>query len=99
MQVVEITDVWVKDPRWSWYRTPLWKCAAVRLEIRSYEPVSMSTAMPLGGGSLNALPPIKPIQYTWVYFTNEEYVMFKLEHYAEGYEYDMIMLKNGIVYK
>jgi hypothetical protein len=96
MQVVEITDVWVKEPRWSWFRTPLWKCAAVKIEIRRYE--LKIWAIPFGGGSMMTLPPSRPIEYSWIYFTNEEYVMFKLEHYTENQEYNMSLLNQGVIY-
>jgi hypothetical protein len=56
------TTTWIAEPRWSWYRTPLWQCDANELCI---------TVMDLNSTS-------SWIQTYWLYFTDQEYVMWKL---------------------
>lgn len=80
-------DHWVKDPHWSWYGTPLWKCDAILLTVTELTKFAWPTKSSLVG--VHAL-------ISSVYLTKEEYVMWKLK----GYDIDgkVNQLRKGIVY-
>lgn len=88
------TDVWIEDPRWSWYGTPLWKVEATLLTIRTLDWKTWKTIGPhtglLSKGDFDSYM----VGYH-LYFTHEEYVMWKLEGYDDIADIDV---KQGIVY-
>lgn len=92
-------NVWISEPRWSWYGTPLWKCWAV--EIRFFNlNIGNSLNSHVGGGSLS-IGNLKPIAKRHrVYFTPEEYVYFKLDDIFNTDPNEIVreLRKKGIVY-
>ena len=81
-------DCWVKDPRWSWYGTPLWKCYATLL--------TMSTVSKFRWKVNDVIEPQRCLLISSVYLTKEEYVMWKLKGYEVVVE--MQQLRKGIIY-
>lgn len=94
MQVEEIGDVWVKEPRWSWYGSPLWRCHAVQVNIRMF----VNRDFIMQTGAMTTADFKTHIANYNIYFTPEEYVMFKMANYAENKAYDMQVLRQGIIY-
>lgn len=94
MQVFTVEDVMVTDPRWSWYGTPLRNCPAVCLTIQSYT----MGAVPPGVGSFTTADFSNHIAEYRLYFTQEEYVMWKLHGYDQQRYYDLAELRKGTVY-
>lgn len=94
MQVAEVSEIWVKEPRWSWYRTPLRQCVAVVLSI---QVLSYANRQAAHTGSLTKADFTTHIEYHRLYFTPEEYVMFKITYDANR-AYDMQELRQGIIY-
>ena len=90
-------DVWIPEPRWSWYRTPLWRVTGSVLKIRTFEPDP--GRFHNSGGSLTSKD-LRAAHITtqYVYFTAEEFVMFKLANMGQTGEYDLVMLRQGMIY-
>jgi len=101
MQAVEINEVWIIEPRWSWFKTPLWEQVAVQVDIRFVDAASASVINSFsntGGGMISTVPLLDIGNYR-IYFTPEEYVMFKLMNKEHEGEYDIRMLRaRGIIY-
>lgn len=100
MQTVEIEEVWITEPRWTWFGTPLWRQPAVRLEIQYVDLTSFSGNHPMFnvGNSMSSFSGKSraniEIEYHWIYFTHEEHVMFKLMNVEMNSE----KLQQGIIY-
>lgn len=92
-------NVWISEPRWSWYGTPLWKCWAV--EIRFFKiTVDNSLSAQVGGGSLNLDNLKTSTERHRAYFTPEEYVYFKLDDIFNTDQNKIVneLRKRGIIY-
>lgn len=93
MLVVSVDTHYVDEPRWSWYGTPLRKTWTTRIKLSSLG----SLLDPIFGGG----PSRKEFEIhtvvCYMYFTDEEYVMFKLSGLVLP-EYDLATLSKGIVY-
>ena len=93
MQIHAVHEVLITDPRWSWYGTPLRNCNAMRLTIQVYDPVVVAG---IGQFARKDLQHIAPVYY--VYFTDEEYVMWRLHGMDLVTEYDIDELGRGKIY-
>jgi len=90
-------NVWIKDPRWTWYGTPIWRTTATLILIKTIEPDPFSTRF--NTGSLTSKePPMVRLLPHHIYLTDEEYVMWKLSGIESG-EYDIDRLRrDGTIY-
>lgn len=90
--------VWVPDPRWSWYYTPIWRDLVTVVTI-----TTLNHDFATGGftsGSLTKADFQPPeLMKNYVYLTDEEYVMWKLAGYETEGQYNLTQLrKDGIIY-
>jgi len=94
LQDIRTFDEWIDEPRWSWYYTPLWRCHAVRVEIHE---LTSTSRLYQSGGSLMSTSQLRPDLIVYhIYFTPEEFVMWKLE--SNALNYDKTNIDQGYVY-
>jgi hypothetical protein len=95
-QITEIThDVWIPEPRWSWYKSPIWRINATVMKIRTLDAFASSTMA--GTGSITSKETAQ-IYRQYIYFTDEEFVLFKLSHTMHYRNYNMTELQQGLIY-
>lgn len=93
MQIHEIKDVQVTEPRWSWYGSPLRNCPAVRVTFLEWS----QGIIPPGAGTFSRSDMHTHLAEYYLYFTQEEYVMWKL-HGFDQQHHDITELRKGTVY-
>jgi len=94
MRVITIndpTDVWVEEPRWSWYGTSLWRTWAMKFTLISHNVRNLSFTGPTRDDFR-----MNYFTHT-LYMTEEEYVMFKLEA-GNFSDMDMMKIRKGKIY-
>lgn len=88
-------NVWIPEPRWSWYNTPIWRTTASIVTITiTFNPVYSG----INTGSLVNTNNSSDLFKQYVYLTDEEFVMFKLEDNIQEGIYNMAQLQQGTIY-
>lgn len=95
-QEIIVSNEWIEEPRWSWFGTPLWRVEATKICLRSF-------VWPPGAGrfvgGLTAHDFRSRIELHWLYFTKEEYVLWKLSNFQDANGFlDIENLRQGIIY-
>lgn len=90
-------DVYICEPHWSWYGTPLWRTTATVLTIHCIDFTAQYTFQT---GALTSKSFKEPdgTFFQYVYFTAEEFVMFKMTHPSHSNGWDGEILGKGITY-
>lgn len=93
----DCNNVWISEPRWSWYGTPLWQTWAIKLTLiaNNFEN-QWSTISTRDYSRMRDHFRMDDFIYT-LYMTEEEYVMFKLT-VKNISDISMVEIRKGIIY-
>lgn len=97
----EIQDVWIEEPRWSWFGSPLYQCDATQLIMKAYEPDPHLSQIFLNqattGPSLSDW--VRVVTFHHLYFKKDEFVMWKMHGMEdENGNYNINDIRKGIFY-
>lgn len=81
-------DRYMTDPKYSWYKTPLWNCDAIELQIKALVKENKHVAYDT-----------MDEHYFYIYFTHEEFALFKLSYQIQRTDINLSeIIQNGTIY-